>query len=455
MASCRRNTARQEKEIMPPPTHCTRVSITTGVLALLALASIAKAQAPAIPLEPARAYLAEARTLCTADGGDLWGVTLCGPMMFVDPRSRAIVANQQDPQGQLTPEGTVFVGTMAPEVNVANTAVEWGGLRWTQLLWPLPADAGVRATLLMHESFHRIQPQLRASAPREADNAHLDSLEGRYLMQLEWRALARAISAPRQSQAKAAARDALLFRARRHELFAKAAAGENALELNEGLAEYTGVRVGHATADARLQSALRDLRTHASDPSLVRSFAYATGPAYGLLLDRWAPDWRRRIGPQEGFGPLLGAVLGQAGNQGAKLEAAAARYDGAELRAAETVRDARRQERLREYRQRFISGPVLEIPLVRMSVQFDPRDLQPLDDAGTVYPYLRVSDDWGVLEAKTGALLKPDWSAVIVPGPVTIEGNIARGDGWSLTLNRGWRLKAGARAQDFGLARDP
>jgi len=438
---------------MPQPSNCARVPIAT--VALLTLSSASLAQAPAIPLETARAYLAEAQTLCTADGGDLWGVTLCGPMMFVDRQSRAIVANQQDPQGVLKPEGAVFVGTLAPELNVANTAVEWAGLRWTQLVWPPPADTAMRATLLMHESFHRVQPQLHPSAPREAENAHMDSLDGRYLVQLEWRALARALSAPKQSQARAAARDALLFRTRRHELFAKAAAEESALELNEGLAEYTGVRVGQTTSDARLQSALRDLRVHAADPTFVRSFAYATGPAYGLLLDRWAPDWRRRIGPQQGFGVLLGAALTPAGKKGAKLEAAAARYDGAVLLAAETARDARRQETLREYRQRFIQGPVLEIRLVRMSVQFDPRNLQPLDDAGTVYPYLRVSDDWGVLEATGGALLSPGWSAVIVPGPITTEGNIARGEGWSLTLNRGWKLTAGARAQDSALTRDP
>ena len=90
-----------------------------------------------------------------------------------------------------------------------------------------------------------------------------------------------------------------------------------------------------------------------------------------------------------------------------------------------------------------------------MNVRFNPRNLQPLDDAGTVYPYLRVSDDWGVLEATGGALLKPDWSEVIVPGSFTTEGNITRGEGWLLTLNRGWRLTAGERDQDWVLTRDP
>jgi hypothetical protein len=428
--------------------------VNLGVIVLLN-APASFAEEPKIPLDAAGAWLTEARTLCTADAGELWGVTLCGPMMFVDPQSRAVVANQQDPQGLLKSEGEVFVGTLPPDANVANTAVDWAGLRWTQLIWPLPADAAVRATLLMHESFHRVQPQLRPPQPREADNSHLDSLEGRYLMQLEWRALERALAAQKQSQARAAARDALLFRSRRNELFPKAAAAEAALELNEGLAEYTGVRVGNTTSGARLQSAVRDLRAHVADPSFVRSFAYATGPAYGLLLDRWAPDWRGRIGEQEGFGALLGAALGPSGKKAAGVEVAAARYDGAALRATETVREARRQEVLREHRQRFISGPVVVIRLVRMSLRFNPRNLQPLDEAGTVYPSLRVSDDWGVLEVTGGALLKPDWSAVVVPAPFTTEGNAARGEGWLLTLNRGWRLTAGARAQDWVLTSDP
>jgi hypothetical protein len=62
-----------------------------------------------------------------------------------------------------------------------------------------------------------------------------------------------------------------------------------------------------------------------------------------------------------------------------------------------------------------------------MHVQFDPRNLQPLGDAGTVYPNLRISDDWGTLDAKNGALLKPDWNAVIVVAPSVSTGFVAHG----------------------------
>ena len=47
-----------------------------------------------------------------------------------------------------------------------------------------------RHVTLAHELFHRIQSGLGLTRP-EAGNRHLDTLEGRYLLQLEWRALAR------------------------------------------------------------------------------------------------------------------------------------------------------------------------------------------------------------------------------------------------------------------------
>ena len=48
--------------------------------------------------------------------------------------------------------------------------------------------------------------------------------------------------------------------------------------MNEGLAEYTGVRLGNPQPGEAQAAALRDLNNQAKVPSLVRSFAYATGP---------------------------------------------------------------------------------------------------------------------------------------------------------------------------------
>jgi hypothetical protein len=406
-----------------------------------------------IPIDTAVSYFAEARALCRADNGALWGVSLCGPIMFVDETSRRIVANEADAKGALTPDHGAFVGVLPPEETVANTAMEWSGVRWTQIAWPLPHDARLRATLMVHELFHRIQPQLAFTKLQMPGNAHLDELDGRYYMLLEWRALARALQAPSTEDAEPL-RDALMFRAMRYRRYPRAAADERALEMNEGLAEYTGVVVGNPRRDAQTAMALRDLSSHAGDATFVRSFAYATGPAYGMLLDRHAPGWRRRLTPGAGLDSVLRLAV-RAGAPNDLEQTVAARalsYDGAALRTAESERDRERQKRVAIARRRFIDGPTLTLPFRHMNVQFDPRNLQPLGDAGTVYPTIHVSDDWGIVDATNGALMKPDWSALILSAPPSAADSVVRGDGWSLTLKPGWSIVPATRAGDFVLS---
>ena len=122
------------------------------------VAIAARAQAPQpIPIDSATRAFAQAHVLCAADAGRLWGVSLCGPISFVDAPSRSIVASQGDTKGVLSEKDGV------------------------------------------------------------GENAQLDEMDGRYYMLLEWRAL------------------------------------------DEGLAEYAGVRVGNATAELRTEMALHDL----------------------------------------------------------------------------------------------------------------------------------------------------------------------------------------------------
>jgi hypothetical protein len=428
--------------------------VLVGIALLFAREAAAQAQEPApISTAGAGAVFRQAREICARDGGRLWGRPLCGPIMLVDPRGRRIVANQRDRGGALAPADGLYVGTLPTSENIANTATAWSGLFWTQIIWPLPGDAKSRGLLIAHEMFHRIQPGLGLALRGGGDNAHLDTLDGRYWIQLEWRALAAALRAPDAGTRSRAIEDALLFRAERYRLFPAAAREEQALELNEGLAEYTGVRLGLADPADRRAAALGDLVQHAADASFVRSFAYATGPAYGLLLDRAMPDWRRRIARQPRFDLLLaeGAGIRLPAAPGEQASARAAAYDGPALRIAEAARDERRQRMLADYRAKFVAGPVLVVPLRHMNIQFDPRNLQPLDDKGTIYPNLRLTDDWGVLEAGDGALLSPDWTRVTVAAPA-IEGDRISGKGWTLALKPGWKAVPGPRPGDFVLS---
>ena len=95
---------------------------------------------------------------------------------------------------------------------------------------------------------------------------------------------------------------------------------------------------------------------------------------------------------------------------------------------------------------------MLTLRFRKMNVQFNPTTLQPLGDAGTVYPTIRVTDEWGVIEGTNGALMKPDWSALIVTAPAQTSGSSVTGDGWTLRLKPGWKIVPDARSGDFTLA---
>jgi len=415
----------------------------------LLLASLIHQAVEPIPIAEARRVFAEAKVISAADAGRLWGVSLDGPMMLVDGATHRIVANRPDKEGRLKPKDGVFVGTISKDQNLANTDVRWSGTHWTQILWPLPKDDAIRHTMEAHELFHRIQDQLGLPKTKNTENAHLDSLKGRYYLQLEWRALSRALG----TKSPVPVQDALNFRKERYRLFPKAADEERALEGNEGLAEYTGVYVGNATDKERVAAARYDLAAHETNPTFVRSFAYATGPAYGLLLDRYRPDWRKALKHGRSMDELLAAAVPPPVRQ-SSLEFSCVRYGGKRLLASETVRDEKRQALLADLRKRFIDGPCLYISFKKMSVQFNPSNLQPLDDKGTVYPTIRVVDKWGILAVSKGALMKPDWSGITVTAPSVLSAKILSGDGWTLALASGWHAKPAGKPGSYKLQPD-
>lgn len=429
--------------------------------ALLAAKPTAKTADPAeLPLTPvnAAAYFAEAAHDCHADDGKLWGISTCGPILFVDPTTHVVIASKADANGKLKTSGHgTFSGTMPKEQPVANTSVGWSGTRWIEVLWPLPTDTAKRRTLLAHESYHFIQDQV-IPISRHGDNSQLDVLYGRYTLRLEWRALAAALNATSDAARRQASDDALLFRAARYRRFPDAQASEVALERNEGLAEYTGVMIGNATTAQRKTMALADLRGQAKNPSFVRSFAYATGPAYGLLLDRYRHDWRKQIvhSPQGPAAMLATALhLDLAHMPIANVAARATHYDGAALLAAETARQAKHDKLIAHYRASLVDGPVLTLPLNHMQVQFDPRNVLALGKTGSIYPSIRVVDDWGSIDIEQGGLIDPNWHRLVVAAASTkpAKGTL-HGNGWTLRLAPGWRLAAGTRKGDFVLERE-
>jgi len=415
-------------------TRALRATILSWTLTLLAPPAAAQ-----VDQQRAQEFFKEAQALCERDGGRLWGVSLCGPMVMADRRTQTIATNQPAPDG-----------TRPPILGLVNAPVEWGGARWTAFMWDfvLGQTPRGRRELFLHELFHRIQPQLGLIVEAQA-NEHVDAADARYWLRLEWRALARALRAPGEER-EAAVRDALAFRQARHMLYAGSAESERAVEITEGLAHYTGVALGAPSREDAIVSAV-DLASVDTVESFVRSFPTTSGTLYGLLLDATSPGWTRRVRSTDDFGELLMRAL--AVQPAADAAASAARYGGDEIRAFEQQRQERRKERIAELRRRFVDGPVLQIPAAGGAAS-DSRGAVVIQDVGTVwFGGYRASGNWGTLDAEKGVLVASDGKWRRVPAPQRRDSVTFYGDGWTFKAAPGWLIREGARQGDYEVVR--
>lgn len=405
-----------------------------GMRALLFAACLALWASPASAqdyrLQAAAA--AELQQMCAADASQLWNASLCGPLIVVDGQTRQAWATQRDNQNVLTlTPGGGWIGVLPQGVPVANTTVDWGGVRWIMVVGPLPEDATSRRVLLAHEAWHRVQSSIGLPI-QNVNAAHLETERGRYLMRLELRALSTAMLSNGRAR-REAAKDALAFRMARLASFPEAAAAESGLDRNEGLASYTGVRLG-AAEQAHLFAA-RTLTTYDEHQALARSYAYASGPAYGLLLDEFQRNWRTGLAAWAPADLLVSPLRARALNA-RSLADRAERYGGPDIAAQERTRAETRRRLVAELTARF-SGARLELPLGQMQFEFDPGQVTPVEGLGTVYQRLVLRDAWGEFRAAEGALMSPNFNLLTASAP---NPDGLSGPGWTLALAPGYRM---------------
>jgi hypothetical protein len=427
-------------------------SILWTALGVFISACNATAAAETIDIAQAKAAFAEAKAVSDKEAGRLWNKTLYGAMFFVDPDSRYVVANEPDPAGVLHAQDGVFVGTLPKEVIVSNAPVDWENKRWTMLMWPtIPVDALTRRVTFGHEIFHRIQPEVGLMAP-DSPNLQLDTVEGRVWLRLEWRALAAAL-AEQGAERTRAIRDALAFRNHRHTLFPGSAKTEASLEIAEGIPEYTGALAGEPDRDSARWRAIGKL----ADPDLgitfVRSFAYTSGPPYGLLLDDRLPGWRTKLTVDSDLGALVESTLPPHAPVAAPERAAY--YGAADIWIAEDERASKAEAAKARYRSRLVNGPTLFLPGgKKFAFSFNPSALVSLGAVSTVYPTFHASAEWGTLDVTDGVLVPTDFSSATVAAPAKTEGPHLEGPGWTLDLAPGFKVGPGAKPGDYIVKRE-
>lgn len=414
-----------------------------NALFLLLVCGAATAAEAQVDPQLARRYFDEAKKLYDRDAGRLCGVSLWGPLVIFDPATGTRATSHPEPPGP-TPRFP----------SVADGPVTWGGQVWFAApLYMIPEkDAALRQQLLLHALFHRIQAEHNLFAgTSDGFNEHLDTFEGRVWMQLEWRALRRALQSTGGDQTEAIA-DAMAFRRERRRLFTGAADNERRDEIREGLATYTGI-AGWADSPADARRAAASALPEGEAPwSFVGNFESASGPAYGVLLDDLMPEWRRQVTGASDLGDLLASATSRPPTS--DLTVAAARYDGAALRATEQARDRAQQIRVAELRQRFVDGSVLTMPAGGSGTS-DTRGSVGIPGVGTVFfNKFTLSAPWGRLNADGGVLRAADGRTLAVPVTRPLEGTTLQGDGWIATLNSGWVVRPAARPGSFAIVRE-
>jgi hypothetical protein len=428
------------------------------LLALIAVSAVnVFDQGEVMDSKLAERYFQEAKWISDDDSGKLWGKTLYGPMVFVDPKTRELIANEKPGSAGFVAKGSVYSGRLPAQFGIANYAFNWEGKRWTMVMWPLPTNRAERSTLMMHELYHRIQPEL-GHGHVGALNAHLESMEGRIWLQLELKALADALVAKSQPEREKATTHALLFRQTRQRLFETAKKEEDALEINEGLAQFTGyIFRGGWEPESRMWLSYQ-LQQGQGLESYSRRFAYLTGGAYAFLLNLADASrfdevrWRKNLKPDSSLSSLLAeAVSAKLTASPAEVESIAAGYGYENLKITEAVRDRDRKEKTATIKANLIDGPVLILPLKSMRNSFRNDDVFAMGADGTFFAASNLIDQWGSIDVTSeGILVGADYQSARVKAPASATATT--GPGWKITLKPGWKIVPGQRKGDYTLS---
>ena len=410
------------------------------LLLLLMISTSLKAEEYPVNLKQIHGYFEEIKNYCDADDGKLWGYNLWAPILVIDRESRFIVANETDNQGHLRKEGKVYVGYFPKNKTIANSTTEFGGKRWMMVMHPLYENDYNRNRLCIHELFHWLQPQLGLDLGGY-NNEHMDKMDARILLKLEWLALEKAIQ--ESDNIKNNLKNALIFRNYRRSLFPEKKSAENKFEIHEGLAEYTGHKIC-SQSNQEFKKHLFQLKDRCWDmKSYVRSFAYYSGVLYGYVLDQSDIKWANKIGPESDLGEMTGKIykIDLPADLEQSYQKIRDNYNYDEIYSFEKNRELEQQAKLKEYRNKFLNNSVLILQVENPKVAFDPRNLIPMDSLGTVYPTIQIISDFGTLKVNRGGCLF-DWKkAIISAEDIKKEESRIVGNGWILDLNPDYHLE--------------
>ena|GEM_PF-440860 len=416
----------------------------------------------------------EARSLYEEKGSALWGRPLPAVRWMAVERNDLLLTEDPKLPGFRRNKG-LWVGPRPRSLAVATTATQFAGKTWAMILAPdFPHQRARALALLIREGWLSVEDAvLPASLPQGEPTELLDEPEGRLWFRLEAEALARGLDATGEQRLEDL-EAALTFRAERYQIAPPdERQWERTFDVRGGVAEYMAWKLPPVEdRNAGLAATIRGRLD--TNQSYVRSFAYMTGPAYGLLMDDLAKGWRQSLllMPEPDL-QLLAAdrIMGAkalvsralAGGDLTPREKEALASKAHELGLSFGIQGIEKQEEARWARmsaerealqKQFTSGTTLRICPRDMRIVFDPNRQIAMGKLGTCYTgaFSWQSPD-GSLTSDAAVLVTPDWHELwlplgreaVTPGSLHHPLHLV-GKGWTLDLRPGWTLRREAGA---------
>ena len=354
---------------------------------LVLILCVSCSQSNSNSMEKAAPCFENLKKVSDADNGKLWGKTLYGPTMFVDVQTRNLVANQQNKENSFEQKGDLFFGQLPEDIIIANTSISYCGEDWTCVIWD------------------------------DSRDQHLDETEGELQLKLELGILKDLLQNDSKDLTEGL-RDAMTVRKYRQTMFPNG--NENQFECHEGMAEYTAFKLLPLDNDneAIRKGLVAAAITKGMDGSgFGNSFAYLTGPAYGLLIDEMIPDWRNGIRSGKTIPDVISTVIPVPDTiDNAKMERISARYNLTDYLNKERSRLEARDKEDAELRDRFSESKWLVIPNDNINFGFNPSErLVAYDTIGVICNTMQLRGSFGTLEVGNGIMRTHNWSSFIIP----------------------------------------
>jgi hypothetical protein len=333
------------------------------------------------------------------------------PVLYVMPGDGTVLLgwDSELPDGFVAVEGAPGAG-WRPEAQrgAASTGVSLGGRGAAQVVVD-ELEIAALVGITVHEAFHVFAGSLQAEGRRfgRGENSFLVTrypvfnVANESAFALEGRILAAALRAGTDAEARTLAQSFMAVRDQRQRgLEADLVDFEMAAELNEGLAQYAGMRGLLLLADVCKDRQASDLRLEAQRmqgdldhliKSGDRSFRlrfYHTGPALGLLLDRLGTgDWKSSlVGADSTLQDALAVVSGYRDREIALRENARRDFDSEALTVSAAESIAALRDRLKTRVQSAFERPGVQIVILEDGIGriglcgIDPQNLLQVDE---------------------------------------------------------------------------